>query len=157
VAGEALPALDYGSGTPQSFQLIGAPWLPADALIRCLTSDNLPGVAFEPCSYEARSGLHAGQCLEGMRLVVTDYARFKPVTTGVHILAAAQAIGGVDRLWSAPGTRPDFFDKLFGTPIVREALMQGASGAAVAALWEGGLRDFAAARQRHLLYPNETT
>lgn len=157
VAGEALPALDYGSGTAQSFQLIGAPWLPADELIGRLKADRLPGVDFAAFAYEAKSGLHAGRLLAGMRIVITDYARFKPVTTGVHILAAAQAIGGIDRLWSAPGTRPDFFDKLFGTPIVREALMQGASGAAVAALWDRQLRDFAADRQRHLLYPDETT
>ncbi len=156
VAGEALPALDYGSGTPQSFQLIGAPWLPADELIRRLKSADLAGVDFQPCGYEARAGLYAGQNLNGMRLVVTDYARFKPVTTGVHILAAAQAIGGADRLWSTPGTRPDFFDTLFGTPVVREALQAGDSGAAVAALWQADLHTFTADRRRSLIYDNET-
>jgi uncharacterized protein YbbC (DUF1343 family) len=154
VAGEALPAVDYGSGTPQSFQLIGAPWLPAQDLILRLRSGNLTGVDFESCVYVAQSGLYAGQHLDGMRIVVTDAARFKPVTTSVSILAALQAIGGADRLWSTPGTRPEFFDKLFGTPVVREALRDGAPGPAVAALWQADARLFAADRQRSLLYPD---
>lgn len=157
VAGEALPAFDYGSGTPRSFQLIGAPWLPADELIACLKTHTLAGVTFVPCAYEAESGLYAGQSLDGMRIVVTDYAQFKPVTTGVFILAALQAIGGADRLWATPGTRPEFFDQLFGTPMVREALQAGASGKAVAALWQEGTREFAADRQQSLIYSDETT
>ena len=152
VAGEALPAVDYGSGTDRSFQLIGAPWLCADDLIALLTAGRLPGVAFERCSYEARSGLYAGQSISGMRILVADYARFQPVTTGVTILAALQALGGKARLWESPGTRPEFFDKLFGTSVVRTALQDGATGAAVAALWQTGLAPFAATRDRCLLY-----
>ncbi len=156
VAGEALPAFDYGSGTPESFQLIGAPWLSSQALIERLSAQSLPHVQFVPRSYEARSGLYDGQRLDGLRIVPTDYARFKPVTVGVAILASLQAIAGKDRLWATPGTRPDFFDKLFGTPVVREALLDGMTGAAVAALWQSESRTFAASRSLSLLYPDET-
>ncbi len=152
VAGEALPAVDYGSGTNRSFQLIGAPWLPADDLIAALTADGLPGVSFLPCSYEARSGLYAGQRLAGLQIVVTDAARFQPVTVGVSILASLQALGGKARLWETPGTRPEFFDKLFGTSAVRTALQDGLAGAAVAALWKADRAAFAATRERCLLY-----
>ena len=152
VAGEALPAVDYGSGTDRSFQLIGAPWLPADDLIAALSGDNLPGVAFGRCSYESRAGLYEGQLISGVRIIVADYARFRPVTVGVAILAALQALGGKARLWETPGTRPEFFDKLFGTSVVRTALQDGATGAAVAALWRADLAAFAETRDRCLLY-----
>lgn len=152
VPGEALPAIDYGSGTDRSFQRIGAPWLPADDLIAALVAHNLPGVAFERDSYEARAGLYAGQRLNGMRIIVTNYDCFRPVTVGVAILAQLQALGGKARLWETTGTRPEFFDKLFGTPAVRTALQDGATGVAAAALWQADLAAFTVSRAKCLLY-----
>lgn len=157
VAGEALPAVDYGSGTPQSFQLIAAPALSPEALAERLRAAALPGVEPLPVAYVARAGLYAGQRLQGLRLTVTDAAHFKPVTTCVHWLAAVRDLLGTDRLWGAPGTRPDFFDKLFGTSSVREALQAGMDGAAIAALWRDATAAFSTTRAAALLYPDETT
>lgn len=154
VAGEALPALDYGSGTAESFQVIGAPWLDATALVERLTGQKLSGVAFVPHTYVARSGMCDGKSLDGIRIVVTDPTAFKPVTTGVTILAAIQALGGIEQLWSAPGTRPDFFDKLFGTRTVRDALRDGLSGAEIAAGWRDSAELFGVSRDAALLYPS---
>lgn len=152
VAGEALPALDYGSGTDLSFQLIGAPWLLREELIPALEALALPGVRFETHDYRAVSGIHKGASLRGLRLRVTDPAAFRPVFTGVSLLAVLQDLYGRQVLWDAPGTRPEFFDKLFGTTAVREALLAGQSGVMIARAWQKELCLFSETRSGMMIY-----
>ena len=155
VCGEALPALDYGSGTEWSFQVMGAPWLNAARLIDDLTEAALPGVVFEPIRYLALRGLHAGTTLDGFRIVVSDAACFRPITVSVAILDRIQRLHGPARLWEAPGTRPEWFDKLFGTDRVRRELLAGQTGREIAAAWADDCAAFTQARASSLLYPTE--
>lgn len=152
VAGEALPALDYGSGTELSFQVLGAPWMNRDETISALDALALPGVQFDPCDYGAASGIHKGLLLHGIRMRITDGATFSPVRTAVSVLSTLQSLYGKERLWDAPGTRPGFFDKLFGTTTVRESLQAGESGAEIAARWRPDLLRFEATRSDVMLY-----
>ena len=152
VFGEALPALDYGSGTDRSFSVIGAPWLDATRLLSRLNQVGLPGIAFEPVRYQARIGLYANSELDGLRLVITDYARFRPVSTSVTILAGIQELHQQTPLWTAPGTRPEWFDKLYGSDTVRLALQSGAPASDIIASWKPNLMAFAESRRPHLLY-----
>ena len=152
VFGEALPALDYGSGSDLSFQVVGAPWLDAARLRARLLDTGLPGLRLDPVRYEARSGLHAGKTIEGLRLVITDHARFRPVSAAVTILAAIQALHGLAPLWTAAGTREDWFDTLFGTDMVRHALKVGTPAPEITAAWQPALSAFEKVRASHMLY-----
>lgn len=152
VFGEALPALDYGSGSGLAFQVIGAPWLDAAKLANHPATASLPGLRPESIRYQAGSGLYANTELEGMKLVITDYRLFRPVTTAVTLLAAIRDTHTSAPLWSAPGTRPEWFDKLFGTDTVRRALHHGNSAADITASWNPGLREFMGTRAGFLLY-----
>lgn len=152
VFGEALPALDYGSGTDLTFQVIAAPWLDAKQVCKDLALANISGVRFEAIRYVARSGAYAGMTLDGLRLSITDYMRFRPVSTGVTILAAIQKCHGLSPLWTMEGTREEWFDKLFGTCDVRLALKAGASAADIINSWQFQLAGFERARAEHLLY-----
>jgi uncharacterized protein YbbC (DUF1343 family) len=152
VFGEALPALDYGSGTAQSFQVIGAPWLDARHLLAGLKNAALPGIGFEPVHYQALTGLHRGTAIDGVKLIITDYRTFSPVSTGVTILAGINELYGPSRLWEAPGTRPEWFDKLFGTDSVRIALQANTPAHAIIASWQPALNDFRVRREQYLLY-----
>jgi uncharacterized protein YbbC (DUF1343 family) len=152
VFGEALPALDYGSSTAHSFQIIGAPWLDAKCLQERMNESPLPGIRFEPIRYVAMTGLHKGIQLDGLRLVITDYGSFRPVSTAVTLLAGIQSLYGVSALWEAPGTRPEWFDKLFGTDTVRLALQANTPAPDIIASWQPSLDRFNATKKRHLLY-----
>jgi hypothetical protein len=70
----------------------------------------------------------------------------------VAILAALQNLHGRRRVWGAPGTRPDFFDKLYGTDAVRLALLDGDPAGVIADRWRPALDAFARSRGRALLY-----
>ncbi len=156
VFGEALPALDYGSTTPHSFQIIGAPWLDAKRLLEELNKAPLPGIRFEPIRYVAMTGLHKGIHLDGLRLVITDYGTFRSVSTAVTLLARIQTLYGASSLWDAPGTRLEWFDKLFGTDTVRRSLQANTPAPEIIASWQPALDRFKATKNRHLLYTPPT-
>jgi uncharacterized protein YbbC (DUF1343 family) len=153
VFGEALPALDVGRGTALVFQVIGAPWLDARRLRQHLEDAGLPGVTFHLHPYLAGAGCYEGRLLLGVRLTVTEPHRFRPATTAVHILTAIHRLHGPSRLWKHADTRPDFFDRLWGTSSVREALARGAGPNDITASWNEDLRRFRRLRAESLLYP----
>ena len=155
VFGEALPALDYGSGTESAFQLFGAPWLERERLMDSL-GNHLTGVRLEPVDYGAQSGLYKGSLLAGLRLVITDHVTFRPVATCVTLLATFIKLYGADPLWTAPGSRPEWFDSLFGTDQVRRSLQSGVAASEIINQWQPALAEYRRMRRPRLLYPNRT-
>jgi uncharacterized protein YbbC (DUF1343 family) len=149
VFGEALPAIHIGRNTNLVFQVFAAPWMKSRAVCEYLNGLRLPGAAFFAHPYRT---LPEGVRFDGVRLAVRDPDAFRPVRTGIAILAGLQALYGRRKVWGVAGTRPDFFDKLFGTDTVRLALLAGASAAAIGRRWESDLRRFARTRQKCLLY-----
>lgn len=138
VATEAIPAIDVGRGTSLAFRLVGAPWINADALLGRLERADPPGVRFHPYSYVAGVKPCDGVPIRGLRLSVTDPRAFRPVATGVTILAALRDLYGSARLWESEGARPEWFDKLFGTDATRLALQSGAPASEIVASWRHG-------------------
>lgn len=138
VFSEALPALDCGRGGPIPFQVLGAPGIDGAALADAMNDLRLPGVRFYPHALTPpRDGDTPWR--EGVRLHVADPAVFRPVRTGITLLAAIQDRSGVDELWGAPGARPDFFDLLCGTDAVRRALQDGVPADDIAKAWDEDL------------------
>lgn len=152
VFAEAFGDLDHGRGTGLAFQVIGAPWLSSERLLRRLDRHPLPGVVFHPHACVAQTGAHAGQLVRGVRIVVRDPDAFRPIRTAVTLLACLQQLRGA-ALWGGPGARPDWLDKLFGTDAVRRALLAGESPETLAAAWTDDLRAFAVERRAARLYP----
>jgi len=111
-----------------------------------------PGVAFAPHAYLAETGRHKGRLIDGVRMVVTDPAAYRPAFTAVTIIHVLQEIVGRATFWRDPELRSDFFDKLMGTDRVRVALMNGESPAAIAGEWEAAKQQFLADRRKALLY-----
>lgn len=117
---EALPGIDCGRGTNMAFRVLGAPWLRAEAFCEGLPRRGLDGVAAHPYRYVAGDGPHVGKALDGVRLTVTDPARFRPVETSLRLLRALTEAYGAHRVWRHKGVRPAWFDKLYGDADVRK-------------------------------------
>jgi len=152
VFSEALPAIDNGRQTPMAFQVLGAPWLQSKKVCAHLNALGLRGVTFHPHAYTAAIGPWQGRLLDGLRIVVTDPVRFRPVSVSVHIIASLQELYGSRRLWSSPGRRLEFFDRLYGSDAVRHELIAGESPEAIAGSWRNALSGFKSERREHLLY-----
>lgn len=113
---EALPAVDYGRGSTEPFQVVTAPWIAAEHFAKHLNGLKIPGgVHFAPYF-----GKHPG-----VRMQVMKPGELRPFTSGLCVLMELQHLYGVDRVWGTEGTREDFFDKLAGTDMVRKALRAG--------------------------------
>jgi len=149
---EALPALDNGRGTGLAFRVLGAPWLNPAALCEALSAAGLRGVHFHPHPFVAAGKRYAGRLLNGVRLTVVNPVSFRPVTTALTILACLQRLYGRRRVWQGAGSRPEFFDRLFGGRGVREALLDGCDPAEIAAGARRGAARFRRQRRDVLLY-----
>jgi len=152
VFSEALPGIDCGRGTNLAFRTIGAPWLLAADFCTRMNGLGLPGVRFHSYYYVAGVPPYAGRELNGVRIVVTDPARFHPVTTSVYVLHMLTQLYGAARVWRHKGVRPPWFDQLYGTTRVRQALQKGVPPGEIVAEWREERRRFAASRRGVLLY-----
>jgi uncharacterized protein YbbC (DUF1343 family) len=152
VHAEALPALDCGRGTNLAFRTLGARWLRAEAFCAQMQRCGLAGVQFHPHRYVGGVAPYVGRELDGVRLVVTDPTRFQPVTTAVYMLHTLMRMYGAARVWRHAGVRPAWFDQLYGTCQVRQALLRGVPPAEIVASWQAGQQRYAATRRQALLY-----
>ena len=146
-----------GRGTRRPFKRVGDVGIDPERLAADLNARRLPGVRFTPVRFTpvAIVGMSAepkrkDTPVAGVDVEVTDAAAVQPVELGVHLLDAflAQA---PDR--AAFFARPEFFDRLAGTPRLRTMLTAGRRPAAVAAAWAAELRRFEARTRPYRLYP----
>ncbi|MCI0381196.1 MAG: DUF1343 domain-containing protein [Gemmataceae bacterium] len=148
--------LSEGRGTTRPFEFCGAPWIDPHMLTARLREENLPGVALRPLWFRPTFQKFAGQSCGGVQLHVTDRDAFRPVRTGLCILAALRELCAPHFDWRR---EPYEFvsdrlaiDLLFGSPRERLALEAGESPQAIALQWEPDEGTFLKRRQCWLLY-----
>lgn len=126
ILGEAS-LVNVGVGYTMPFKLVGAPWIDAHQLARELNGRNLPGVYFQPFHYRPYYAKYANENCAGVRVIITDRERFRPVSAGYEVMAALRALYPVRFSFEAPDAvrRRDMFDKANGTDEVRKKLQAG--------------------------------
>jgi uncharacterized protein YbbC (DUF1343 family) len=142
--------LSVGRGTPLAFQQIGAPWLAAQELADRLNALRLPGVRVEAVAFtpvRPGDGKFADRPLRGVRFHTTDRARYDPTITAIHTLAEIQRLHS-DSLRFAVA----HFDRLAGSPRVREQIQSGAQPAEITRDWGEQVETFKRSRSPYLLY-----
>jgi uncharacterized protein YbbC (DUF1343 family) len=143
-------ALSVGRGTEAPFRQIGAPWLDVPRVIAAAAAEPLAGVRFEEVEFTPRDpadGKFPGIPLRGLRLILTDAARYDPVRTAVTLLAAIQRVHP-----ARIGFREAAFDRLAGGPGLREAIQSGRGPGDIVRGWQPALAAWRAARRPVLLY-----
>jgi uncharacterized protein YbbC (DUF1343 family) len=142
--------LSVGRGTDRAFQQIGAPWLDGEELARRMTERGLPGVAFEAVRFtpeNAGDGKYDGEEVSGVRLRVTDAARYDPAVTGVALVVESRRLAGERWSW-----RADHFDRLAGTDALRLGVEAGLDVEELTAEWDAELAGFRELREAALIY-----
>jgi uncharacterized protein YbbC (DUF1343 family) len=145
-----------GRGTTRPFELVGAPWVDAEAFAAGLNGLGLPGVRFRPAVIEPTFHKHALTSCGGCQIHVLDRATFRPVETGVALLAAFRA-ADPDRFgWRDPPYEYEHdklpIDILAGSTGLREQLEAGTPAREIARSWEEPVSRFLRTRERFLLY-----
>ncbi|MEY3235285.1 MAG: hypothetical protein RL230_2556 [Pseudomonadota bacterium] len=142
--------LSEGRGTAKPFELIGAPFIDAQALADKLNQRNLPGARFRPAWFTPSFSKFQGQLCAGVQVHITDRTSLAPVDAGIAILLEVVRHHGKDFSF-LPG-KPPFFDKLAGVSWLREAILAGESLDAIKTRWQPELAAFTLKRARRLLY-----
>jgi uncharacterized protein YbbC (DUF1343 family) len=147
--------ISEGRGTTRPFELVGAPWVDAEGSTAALAALDLPGVHFRAASFEPTFHKHAKTTCGGCQIHVTDRRTFRPVETGVAIIAAYRDGGGQFE-WRPPPYEYEYekppIDILFGSRILRDGLAQGESARDLARAWQPDVERFETLRAKFLRY-----
>ena len=150
--------LSEGRGTTRPFELCGAPWFDAQALVARLNAARLPGAAFRAAWFVPTFQKHAGLECGGVQMHVTDRHAFQSVRASLALLAACRELSGGAFAWRTDTyefvSDPIAFDLLFGSSRERLALEEGTPWRDIAAVWEPEERAFAERRRAFLSYPD---
>lgn len=146
--------LSEGRGTALPFEQAGAPWLNGHALAERLNKKRLPGVIFRPVHFTPCSSKHQGKVCQGVQVHVVDRLAYRPLHTGLEIIAVCQELAQRDFSFLPPSgdDRRCHFDLLAGSDRLRMDLLNGAPVSEIARHWEAGLAGFLKTRAKYLLY-----
>jgi uncharacterized protein YbbC (DUF1343 family) len=148
--------LSEGRGTTRPFELVGAPWIDADAFAAAMNAQGLPGVYFRPAMFEPTFQKHARQACGGCQIHVLDREAFKPVRTGAALLATFRAQDPRRFAWREPPYEYEQtqlpIDILAGSDALRRQIETGAPLSAIAASWRADEEAFRELRKPFLLY-----
>jgi uncharacterized protein YbbC (DUF1343 family) len=147
--------LSVGRGTDHPFEQIGAPGLDTTAVLALLARDPPPGVAFRAVAFTPRrpgDGKFADTLVAGLRLRVTDRARYDPTLTALRLLQAVAGVASRPEAIFPPGHA--HFARLFAAPTGEVAqAIAGGGWVGLSRAWPGELTGFRTRRARFLLYP----
>jgi uncharacterized protein YbbC (DUF1343 family) len=138
--------LSVGRGTAIPFEICGASWLDGRALATQLNALATSGARFRLIQFRPTANRYAGELCEGIQVHVTEREALRPVSLGLQVIAAVRALAPTQFEWNA------HFDRLMGSPRIREALDVGRAPADLIAEWAEVESAFADARAPYLLY-----
>jgi uncharacterized protein YbbC (DUF1343 family) len=145
-----------GRGTTKPFELLGAPWVDAERFADGMNALSLPGVRFRPAVIEPTFHKHAQTSCGGCQIHVLDRAAFRPVETGVALIAAFRAADPDRFRWRDPPYEYEHtllpIDILAGSSELRQQVERGVPAREISASWTVPVDAFKETRERYLLY-----
>jgi uncharacterized protein YbbC (DUF1343 family) len=78
--------MSEGRGTTKPFEMIGAPYLRADEVIKYIESLGLSGFALRECYFTPTFSKHKGELCHGLQIHITDPDSFEPFDLGIFML-----------------------------------------------------------------------
>lgn len=127
--------LSEGRGTTTPFEIFGAPFIDAEALVEALSAWHLPGVTFRPLAFKPTFQKWRDELCHGVFLHVTDEEAFLPYRTAVVLLDCVRKLYPEQVEWQPPPYEYEYermpLDLLSGGPHLRTSLEGGLTPAAL--------------------------
>ncbi|HET8588475.1 MAG TPA: DUF1343 domain-containing protein [Nakamurella sp.] len=148
-----------GRGTTRPFELVGAPY--GDyRLHQALAAQHIPGAGFRENYFVPTFSKYSNpsSTVGGVQVYVTDRDAFDPIRAAVAVMVTARQVYPDDwsfdgyRLDGGPAFAHDWVDYLSGSEWIRTAVTSGLSTDEVVAGWQDELAQFAALREKFLIY-----
>jgi uncharacterized protein YbbC (DUF1343 family) len=148
--------LSEGRGTTRPFEVVGAPRIDAERFAGEMNELGLPGVFFRPAGFEPAFQKHARVPCGGCQIHVLDRTRFRPVLTGVALIATLRRHDRTGFAWRQPPYEYEHvkapIDILAGSTHLRQQIEADVPAAEIAASWTADEEAFATRRAPYLLY-----
>jgi len=112
-----LQIVSIGIGYTLPFKLVGAPWINADLYAKHLNAQKYPGIHFQPFHFKPFYGRFRGEDCHGVRIVVTDTSKYKPVSTQYLLIGMLKSLypARFKEAIEAVQHRKEMFCKINGT------------------------------------------
>jgi uncharacterized protein YbbC (DUF1343 family)/CubicO group peptidase (beta-lactamase class C family) len=137
--------ISVGRGTDTPFELVGAPWIDAQALAAALNARDIEGVRFVPVSFTPSSSVYAHQACNGVSIVITYRDGIDAPELGLEIAAALLKL--------YPNQfKAEALDTLLRNKATLAALEAGQDPHRIADDWQEALQSFQTIRAKYLLY-----
>jgi uncharacterized protein YbbC (DUF1343 family) len=148
--------ISEGRGTTRPFELIGAPWIDAEALAEKLAKYKLPGVHFRAATFEPTFQKHAKASCGGCQIHVLDRDEYYSVQSAVAVLVEIRAQNPTQFQWRQPPYEYEQkklpFDILAGSSELRQQIEDGLPARTIHHSWQSSHEKFAEDRKPFLLY-----
>ncbi|GBD94607.1 hypothetical protein BMS3Abin05_02218 [bacterium BMS3Abin05] len=142
-----------GRGTEAPFRQMGAPWINGDSLKTVLSGFHSLGVLFsateftpEPIPGMAPHPKYENELCSGLSFKLVNRNIFRSVSFGVELLSA------LHKLYPDKLTFKKGFDRLAGTPKLREQILRNVPPKEIVNHWTKSLTEFKRKREKYLLY-----
>ena len=148
--------ISEGRGTTLPFELVGAPFIRPQELLRQVRKTELPGCLLRPLVFEPTSGKWAGQACAGFQIHVTEPQRFLAYRLSLTLLRALLQLYPHDFAWKQPPYEYEYeklpIDLILGDQELRQALESGAEIMELEQTWQEELAAFHERRRTVLMY-----
>jgi uncharacterized protein YbbC (DUF1343 family) len=137
--------VSVGRGTNVPFEVLGAPWIHAEAFQAELNRRNIPGVRFESVSFTPNEVPYNGETCRGVRIRMVDRSVFRSMRVGLEIADA------LNRMYPEQYQLQKIVT-LLGSQSTVDRLAQGDAPQAIIEGWSADLDKFRKMRENYLLY-----
>lgn len=138
--------LSEGRGTALPFEIVGAPFIEADALAQRLNALGLAGVGFRPHTFKPTASKFVGDVCHGVQVHRLS-GEFRPLLVWLHVISAVRQMHPDHFVWKELS-----FDRLTGSPDIRKRLHYNGEISVIIDSWKARIDAFHILRQEILLY-----
>jgi uncharacterized protein YbbC (DUF1343 family) len=139
--------ISEGRGTTKPFEVFGAPWIDGYELAKKLNELNLEGIKFREAWFSPTFSKYKGELCGGAQIHVIDRNQYRPFESSLHIIKTVMKM--YPRHFKFHN---EYFDKIMGTPKVRQALEKWIDVKDIIKSYKGELDNFLVLRKPYLLY-----
>jgi uncharacterized protein YbbC (DUF1343 family) len=141
--------LSVGRGTDRPFQMYGAPWVSAGAVIANLARREIPGLSFAQCNFVPTAPGHPykGKTCFGVSVTISGRGKLDPILAGLDMVQAFYETHS-DRFRPCDGFAAQVGDKDAWAFLTSKRMKPEK----VADRWNGELDRFRKVRERYLMY-----
>lgn len=137
--------VSVGRGADTPFERVGAPWINGKELADYLNRRGIAGVFFIPSDFTPDANRYRNQLCHGIRIILTDRRALDSPLLGIELASALY------RLYPAE-FRIQEIRAMVGAGWVVQDIADGRDPKAISLRWQDGIKEFAALRNKHLLY-----